>query len=425
MASTRRAALAAVNQLQQNNGPTKAGQVKRQQNDQQKENDGLANKRRKRNAFGDITNNKETKDAKKGTKKVGKKSTVIMIVPKHKPSNVESSQDEKDQSWQIIELSQGSQSQRSTQSSQSSEEDVSSQNEKNVNLSQEVKESQPEVEEQDWVDVDKDHMKDPFQVALYAYDIFEYYKERELKFMVPDYMPKQTDLSHNMRGILVDWLVEVQENFELNHETLYLAIRLVDAYLSKKTVSRDKLQLVGATSLFISCKFDERCPPVLDDFLYICDDAYRREELIKMEQQILKSIDFDLGLPLSYRFLRRYSKCARSTLITLTLARFILETSQMDYNFIRNRESFQAAAALMLAQKMNNDGSWDSTLEHYTGYTADDLLPQVQAYNTMISAPANDKLATIRTKYSHKVFNSVALISPIKIDDFETTFGKH
>ena len=59
-----------------------------------------------------------------------------------------------------------------------------------------------------------------------------------------------------MRAVLVDWLVEVQENFELNHETLYLAVKMVDHHLSKHGVMREKLQLVGATALFIACKFD-------------------------------------------------------------------------------------------------------------------------------------------------------------------------
>ena len=56
--------------------------------------------------------------------------------------------------------------------------------------------------------------------------------------------------------MLVDWLVEIQENFELNHETLYLAVKLVDLYLSKARTKRERLQLVGATALFSSCKFD-------------------------------------------------------------------------------------------------------------------------------------------------------------------------
>ena len=61
-----------------------------------------------------------------------------------------------------------------------------------------------------------------------------------------------------MRAVLVDWLVEVQENFELNHETLYLAVKLTDMYLSKKKIAKDHLQLLGATALFISCKYDVR-----------------------------------------------------------------------------------------------------------------------------------------------------------------------
>ena len=77
---------------------------------------------------------------------------------------------------------------------------------------------------------------------------------------------KQPELTIHMRAILVDWLVEVQENFELNHETLYLAVKLVDHYLSRKKVARDRLQLIGATSVFIACKFDVR----LNSLLAVC-----------------------------------------------------------------------------------------------------------------------------------------------------------
>jgi len=46
----------------------------------------------------------------------------------------------------------------------------------------------------------------------------------------------------------------------------------------------------------------------VEDFLYICDGAYTERELIKMETNVLKVIDFKLGIPLSYRFLRRYAR---------------------------------------------------------------------------------------------------------------------
>lgn len=69
-------------------------------------------------------------------------------------------------------------------------------------------------------------------------------------------MEKQPSISEWMRSLLVDWMVEVQESFELNHETLYLAVKLVDLYLMKVVVSKETLQLVGAAAMFIACKYD-------------------------------------------------------------------------------------------------------------------------------------------------------------------------
>ena len=69
-------------------------------------------------------------------------------------------------------------------------------------------------------------------------------------------MHMQKDISPAMRTILVDWLIEVQENFELFHETLYLSVKLVDIYLSRKEVVREYLQLVGATCLLVASKFE-------------------------------------------------------------------------------------------------------------------------------------------------------------------------
>ena len=69
-------------------------------------------------------------------------------------------------------------------------------------------------------------------------------------------MSSQPDITPAMRTILVDWLIEVQENFELFHETLYLAVRLTDRYLALKDIKREYLQLVGATAMLIAAKFE-------------------------------------------------------------------------------------------------------------------------------------------------------------------------
>lgn len=51
----------------------------------------------------------------------------------------------------------------------------------------------------------------------------------------------------------------------------------------------------------------------------------------------------------------------------LTLARFILELSLMDYETVIVKDSKLASAALYLALRMKEVGGWSKTMEFYTG----------------------------------------------------------
>lgn len=103
---------------------------------------------------------------------------------------------------------------------------------------------------------DRENWNDPYQVSHYTMDIFDYLTQQEHKYQIRDYIHDQPELSKWMRSLLVDWMVEVQESFELNHETLYLSVKIVDSFLGKERVSKDSLQLVGAAALLIACKYD-------------------------------------------------------------------------------------------------------------------------------------------------------------------------
>jgi cyclin A len=70
---------------------------------------------------------------------------------------------------------------------------------------------------------------------------------------LPDYLEKvQKGVTANMRGILVDWLVEVAEEYKLLPDTLYLSISYVDRFLSLDAVNKQKLQLLGVSSMLIA-----------------------------------------------------------------------------------------------------------------------------------------------------------------------------
>lgn len=82
-----------------------------------------------------------------------------------------------------------------------------------------------------------------------------------------------------MRAILVDWLVEVAEEYKLATETLYLTVNYVDRYLSVKVVPRSQLQLVGVACMLVASKFEEVYAPAVDEFVYISDNTYTKDEV--------------------------------------------------------------------------------------------------------------------------------------------------
>uniref|UniRef100_A0A3P8QLR6 G2/mitotic-specific cyclin-B2 n=1 Tax=Astatotilapia calliptera TaxID=8154 RepID=A0A3P8QLR6_ASTCA len=268
-------------------------------------------------------------------------------------------------------------------------------------------------------DIDSENSEDCYMCPEYAKDIFDYLKNREEKFVLCNYMPTQPSLNSEMRAILIDWLVEVQENFELYHETLYLAVKMTDHYLAKTPVHREMLQLVGSTAMLVASKFEEHSPPCVDDFLYICDDAYKREELISMEESILQTLSFDINIPIPYRFLRRYAKCVSASMDTLTLARYYCEMSLMEMDLVPERGSLVAAACLLMALVTKDLGGWSPILQFHSGYQASDLAPVVRRIYSMLSAPPDDKLRAIKNKYSHKVFFEVASLPLLSIDILE------
>ena len=89
-------------------------------------------------------------------------------------------------------------------------------------------------------------------------------------------MANQKDVNEKMRAILIDWLVDVHSKFKLVNETMFLTVNLIDRYLGEVQVTRQKLQLVGVTAMFIATKYEEIYPPDLRDFVYVTDKAYTK-----------------------------------------------------------------------------------------------------------------------------------------------------
>ncbi|CAM9280087.1 unnamed protein product [Ectocarpus fasciculatus] len=202
-----------------------------------------------------------------------------------------------------------------------------------------------EVSEHDVVDRDE-----PIACAEYAVDMYKRYKELEEKYTPTVYMHTQVDINCKMRAILIDWIVEVHLKFKLADPTLYLTCHIIDRFCMQENVHRSKLQLVGVTALLIACKYEEIFPTEVRDCVYITDHAYTREEVLEMEQTILRRLKFELTVPTQWTFLVRFLKIAKATDRQHHRAQYYLERCLQEHDALSFRPSMLAAASVFLAR---------------------------------------------------------------------------
>ncbi|KAM6076079.1 cyclin-A2 [Chlamydotis macqueenii] len=251
-------------------------------------------------------------------------------------------------------------------------------------------------------------------VPDYISDIHKYLREMEVKCKPKvGYMKKQPDITNNMRAILVDWLVEVGEEYKLQNETLYLAVNYIDRFLSSMSVLRGKLQLVGTAAMLLASKFEEIYPPEVAEFVYITDDTYTKKQVLRMEHLILKVLSFDLAAPTINQFLTQYFLHEQTSAKVESLSMYLGELSLIDADpYLKYLPSVIAAAAFHLAGYTISGQTWPESLCEVTGYTLEDIKPcLMDLHNTYLKA-AQHTQQSIREKYKSTKYHGVSLIDP-------------
>lgn len=228
-------------------------------------------------------------------------------------------------------------------------------------------------------------------------------------------LQNQRDINAQMRAILIDWLVEVAEEYRLVPETLHLAVNYIDRFLSYVPVARSKLQLVGVTCMLIASKYEEIHPPAVDEFVYISDNTYKREEIMSMEAIILNRLNFELSIATSKGFLNRFMKAAKAgecDATTEALCQYLCELTLQEYSFLKYRPSQIAAAAFRLALHTMRLPSWTPLLEQISGFSAQQLSGCVTEMHAVFRKAEANSLQAVREKYSHAKFLCVSTLKP-------------
>nr|XP_019556991.2 G2/mitotic-specific cyclin-A [Aedes albopictus] len=263
-----------------------------------------------------------------------------------------------------------------------------------------------------------------FEVEEYQVDILAYLKEAEKRHRPkPAYMKKQPDINHSMRTILVDWLVEVCEEYRLQSETLCLAISYIDRFLSFMSVVRAKLQLVGTAAMFIAAKYEEIYPPDVGEFVYITDDTYTKTQVLRMEQLILKVLGFDLSVPTTLVFTTVYCVMNDVPDKVKHMCMYLCELSLLDADpFLTYLPSKISAGALALSRYTLDLPIWSRMLETNTGYQLEDLKDIILDLNKVHQKAESLAQQAIQEKFKGNKYMQVATIPATELS--EETFDK-
>uniref|UniRef100_A0A3Q3N147 G2/mitotic-specific cyclin-B2 n=1 Tax=Labrus bergylta TaxID=56723 RepID=A0A3Q3N147_9LABR len=258
-------------------------------------------------------------------------------------------------------------------------------------------------------------------VSQYAQDIHRHLRESEIRLRpMSGYLDKHPEITISMRVILVDWLVEVVEEYQLRSETLHLAVNYLDRFLScVACVKRGKLQLVGTAALMIAAKYEEISPPELSEFVYTTDSTYTKKQLVRMEHVFLRVLAFKMAAPTINQFLQLFMSiqplCANSE----NLAQYLAELSLLEIDpFLQYNQSTVAAAAYCLGIYTINRSLWPDSLHYFTGYTMGEIVPCLnELHKLYISAESRPQQA-IREKYKSSKYCRVSLITPPAVPPF-------
>ena len=172
-----------------------------------------------------------------------------------------------------------------------------------------------------------------------------------------DYMNNQKEINSQMRSILIDWIIDVHFKFSFTDETLFMTVLIIDRYLSICQISRNKFQLLGITALMIACKHEEIDVPKIDDFIYITDNAYVRDEVMKMENDVLSLLNFSLLYPSPIKFFEYLSLHFNFDKVKHMMGKYLMESFLLDTQINKYKPATISCACTYIVMKffkMNN-----------------------------------------------------------------------
>ncbi|GJP55123.1 hypothetical protein CLOM_g14110 [Closterium sp. NIES-68] len=220
----------------------------------------------------------------------------------------------------------------------------------------------------------------------------------------------QKNLLPDHRRIMVNWLVEFAEEFELQCETLSLGVNILDRVLADgPPVQTGDLQLLGTACMLVAVKFQESQPPnMVQCCCQAAEGSFTQEQVLQKEFDVLKTIKFDCAIPTVHTFLWHHLKAVDADAKLEQMADYIACSSLLEYDLLKYHPSAISAATVKLAASLLEGTSWTSSMELLAGYSASGVKDIIKILQQELLAPPKPSLTALKTKFEREQHFDVA-----------------
>ena len=219
-----------------------------------------------------------------------------------------------------------------------------------------------------------------------------------------------------MRAILVDWLIDVHCKFKLVPATLYLTINSIDRFLSLHILMRQKLQLLGVSSMLLASKYEEIYAPETRDFVYISDNAYSKDDIFKMEILICTTLEYVFHIKSPIFFISNWSKILNASREEIIFSVYSFELHLVEYDSLVFQDDIIFIASLLNAVFLLNNLNLEVNIidffekinKNYLTFRDLNEILMLTKGLLILNQNGKRKLTSLKRKYNHKKYKEVS-----------------
>lgn len=222
-------------------------------------------------------------------------------------------------------------------------------------------------------------------------------------------MINQSEINESMRSELIDWIIEVGSKLNLRDETIFMSVNIIDRYLNLEKIKKTRLQIVGVTALVLAAKYEEIYPPETKQFISSAKRIMMKEEIYRLESQIIKALKFELSGPSPLPFLKRFLKLTNASERINSLATYFVMLQMLNYEMIKYNPSLIGAACVYLAfVTMNGRGPiWNEYIISQSGCKEDEVRACGTEMLKGFKEIGNNGLSATKKMFSQKQYMEV------------------